>query len=69
MYSQPLGGHAVKIVGYGVDNGMKYWTVANSWNAEFGEVSTPGVPPLAVPGGTQWDSRGTLGDTRGVLEG
>ena len=40
MSSQPLGGHAVKIVGYGVDNGMKYWTVANSWNAEFGEVST-----------------------------
>ena len=67
MYSQPLGGHAVKIVGYGVDNGMKYWTVANSWNAEFGEVSTPGVPPLAVPGGysvgLKWYSRDTLGMT------
>lgn len=25
-----LGGHAVKIVGYGVENGVKYWLVANS---------------------------------------
>ena len=47
MSSQPLGGHAVKIVGYGVDNGMKYWTVANSWNSEFGEV-LQGYPTLAV---------------------
>jgi cathepsin B len=60
VYSQPLGGHAVKIVGYGVDNGMKYWTVANSWNAEFGEVLR-GYPHWRYPVGTQWDSRGTLG--------
>lgn len=32
-----LGGHSVKILGYGVDQGKKYWLVANSWNAEFGE--------------------------------
>jgi len=32
-----LGGHSVKIVGYGIDQGTKYWLVANSWNDEFGE--------------------------------
>ena len=26
------GGHAVRIVGWGVDGGNKYWKVANSWN-------------------------------------
>lgn len=31
------GGHAVKIVGWGVDNGVKYWKVANSWNPHWGE--------------------------------
>lgn len=24
-----VGGHAVKVVGWGVDNGTPYWTVAN----------------------------------------
>jgi cathepsin B len=32
-----LGGHAIKIVGWGVDNGTKYWKVANSWNPYWGE--------------------------------
>jgi len=32
-----LGGHAVKVVGWGVDNGTPYWTIANSWNADWGE--------------------------------
>ncbi|XGW24170.1 hypothetical protein V3C99_005959, partial [Haemonchus contortus] len=29
--------HAVKIIGWGVENGTKYWTVANSWNTDWGE--------------------------------
>jgi len=31
-----MGGHAVKIVGFGTQ-GVKYWTVANSWNTDWGE--------------------------------
>merc|ERR1719456_2212652 len=32
-----VGGHAVRIVGWGVDSGVKYWKVANSWNPYWGE--------------------------------
>lgn len=32
-----LGGHAIRILGWGVDNGTKYWLVANSWNSDWGD--------------------------------
>ena len=33
-----LGGHAVKIIGWGVtSNNVKYWLIANSWNETWGE--------------------------------
>lgn len=32
-----LGGHAVKIVGWGQDEGLEYWTIANSWGNKWGE--------------------------------
>jgi len=31
-----LGGHAVKILGWGVEQSTKYWLVANSWNTDWG---------------------------------
>lgn len=31
-----LGGHAVKVTGWGVLNGVKYWKIANSWNPDWG---------------------------------
>jgi cathepsin B len=31
-----LGGHAVKILGWGVENSTPYWIVANSWNEDWG---------------------------------
>jgi len=31
------GGHAIRIVGWGVENGQSYWKVANSWNPYWGE--------------------------------
>lgn len=31
------GGHAVRMVGWGVEDGVKYWKIANSWNPYWGE--------------------------------
>ncbi|KJH52410.1 papain family cysteine protease [Dictyocaulus viviparus] len=31
------GGHAVRILGWGVENNVKYWIIANSWNTDWGE--------------------------------
>jgi len=31
------GGHAVKILGWGSENGTPYWLIANSWNSDWGE--------------------------------
>ena len=35
-----LGGHAIRIIGYGVENGVKYWLCVNSWNESWGEKGT-----------------------------
>lgn len=32
-----LGGHAIRILGWGVQNGnIPYWLIANSWNNDWG---------------------------------
>ncbi len=33
---EELGGHAVKMMGWGVEDGTPYWLVANSWNTDWG---------------------------------
>jgi len=32
-----LGGHAIKILGWGEENNTPYWLVANSWNTDWGD--------------------------------
>jgi len=32
-----MGGHAVKLMGWGEENGTPYWLVANSWNPDWGD--------------------------------
>ena len=36
-YGEELGGHAIKIFGYGVEDGTEYWFCANSWNDSWGD--------------------------------
>ncbi|XP_036397940.1 cathepsin B [Megalops cyprinoides] len=33
----PVGGHAIKILGWGEDHGTPYWLAANSWNTDWGD--------------------------------
>ncbi|KAF6217104.1 hypothetical protein GE061_001457 [Apolygus lucorum] len=33
----PLGGHSVRVLGWGVEEGTPYWLVANSWNSDWGD--------------------------------
>ena len=35
-----LGGHAIRILGWGEENGTPYWLVANSWNYDWGDNGT-----------------------------
>lgn len=32
-----LGGHAIKMLGWGEEDGVPYWLCANSWNTDWGE--------------------------------
>lgn len=35
-----LGGHCIKLVGFGVQNGTPYWLALNSWETEWGNLGT-----------------------------
>ena len=41
MYSHQtgaqLGGHAIKVIGYGTEDGNDYWLVQNSWTTTWGD--------------------------------
>ena len=35
-----LGAHAIKIIGWGIENGVKYWLCVNSWTEFWGDHGT-----------------------------
>jgi len=35
-----LGGHAIRLLGWGMESGTPYWLVANSWNYDWGDKGT-----------------------------
>jgi len=35
-----LGGHAIKLIGWGTENGDDYWLAVNSWNNTWGDKGT-----------------------------
>lgn len=34
---EQIGGHAVKIIGWGEEKGVLYWLAVNSWNKSWGD--------------------------------
>lgn len=36
-----VGGHAIKILGWGEEDGVPYWLCANSWNTDWGDNGEP----------------------------
>ncbi|OLP96713.1 Cathepsin B-like cysteine proteinase 6 [Symbiodinium microadriaticum] len=56
------GGHAVRMVGWGVDGGVKYWKVANSWNPYWGEKGFFRIRRGTNEGGIEDDVVGSSSD-------
>merc|ERR1712001_314057 len=40
VHGHQLGGHAVRMLGWGEEDGTPYWLVANSWNTDWGDKGT-----------------------------
>jgi len=38
--AKKLGGHAVKLIGWGEEEGIPYWLLVNSWNRDWGDNGT-----------------------------
>ncbi|KAL9874049.1 cathepsin B [Glossina fuscipes] len=36
VHGKELGGHAIRIIGWGVEKDIPYWLIANSWNTDWG---------------------------------
>nr|XP_020444365.1 cathepsin B-like [Monopterus albus] len=37
VIGEMVGGHAIRILGWGEENGTPYWLAANSWNTDWGD--------------------------------
>lgn len=37
VHGNALGGHAIRILGWGVEDDTPYWLIANSWNSDWGD--------------------------------
>jgi len=55
-----MGGHAVKIIGWGTENGVEYWIAQNSWGPTWGEN---GFFRIAV-GECQFDANAYAGEAK-----
>jgi len=51
-----LRGHAVKIIGWGVEKDVPYWLVANSWNSDWGDNGTLWDTPTLLSSGLRSSS-------------
>ena len=40
IHGKHIGGHAVRLLGWGAEGGTDYWLVANSWNSDWGDAGT-----------------------------
>ena len=47
-----LGGHAMKIFGWGTEGGEDYWLVVNAWNDQWGDHGTFDDRPCIATGDT-----------------
>lgn len=51
-----MGGHAIRILGWGVEDGTPYWLVGNSWNTDWGDNGELSTRSEGAQARAQWAS-------------